>query len=102
MMNLIKYLVSEFATLEVNKYKGIVEDETEKLGDMLRFSIETGMENALNKAVPAMMSAGFTLIGFLFLALGVAGVIDTYVDYEGVGYIVVGVLGLLAAFMAKK
>ena len=102
MLNLVKYLVSEFASLEVNKYKGMVEDETEKIGDILRCSIETGMENAINKAVPAMMSTGFVLIGFLFLAIGVAGVIDTFVAFEGVGYVVVGILGLLAALIVKK
>ena len=103
MMDLIGYLVKDFALTGISKAKGYAEDEAKKIGDMLKFSIEEGVHNAVTNVMPLIMKTGFYLIGGAFFLYGLAKFIDTYVEvfttFEGVGFMIVGVVGLLAAII---
>ena len=103
MMDLIGYLVKDFASTELNKAKSYAEDEAKKLGDMLKSSIEEGIHNAVTNTMPLIMKTGFYLVGGAFFLYGLAKFIDTYVElftaFEGVGFMVVGVVGLITALL---
>ncbi|GEM_PF-1192365 len=103
MMGLVGYLLKEFADMEFQKYSAMAEDEVQRLGDILRCSIEDGMHNATSKAIPAMMAAGFTLFGAVFLFFGISTIIDVFSPVAGVGFAVMGIIALIvAAFMGSR
>ena len=102
MMGLIRYLIKEFADLEVKKYTDMAEGETQKLGDILRSSIEDGVHNATARTVPVMMAAGFVLFGAVFLFFGLSTIIDVYAPVQGVGFAVMGIIALIIAAVTGK
>ncbi|MFA5049809.1 MAG: hypothetical protein WC501_02270 [Candidatus Micrarchaeia archaeon] len=95
MIGLINHLLNDFVFTEVNKAKSFAEDEVHKLGDMFKGAIEVGIKNAVEASMPVVLKTGFYLVGGVFFLYGAARFIDTLTTYAGLGFMIVGVLGLI-------
>lgn len=101
MIDLVSYLVKDFALGGLDKLKHQAEDQVKKLGDMMKQSIEEGVHNAVASVMPLVMKTGLYLIGGAFFLYGLARIIDTLTQYEGLGFMIVGCVGLIVALMIK-
>lgn len=102
MMNLINYLVKDFAMKELDKARDYAETEARKLGDILKGSIEEGVHNAAAATMPLLMKTGLYLIGGAFFLYGFAKIIDSFTTYPGLGFMVVGCIALIVALLIGK
>ena len=102
MIELVKFLVKEFADSEVKKYSILAEEEAEKIRGLLQQGIEVGMHNAVERATPKVVSAALGLGGALFFLFGVARLIDEFFLYDGSGFVIVGVLAIIISRLVSK
>ncbi|MBD3210355.1 hypothetical protein GF318_03160 [Candidatus Micrarchaeota archaeon] len=111
--DLITYLLKEAAALEVEGLKTKTDDvldkffvrldlEKEKMVRPVMEEFFVRLEEQKEVALRQFARLSVFVAGLFLTAIGVAFIIDTLVDYDGVGFVAVGVVVLLASYFMRK
>ncbi len=97
MKELLEYLAGQVLKFELEGIRTNLEKEIEDL--MERFAKK--LEEEREKTRKQLTYTGTMLAGAFFVALGVGFALDTFTGVKGSGFVIVGLLSLLAAQFIK-
>ena len=98
MKELIEYLIGQTIKFEVEGIKVSLEKEMESIFE--KFS--TKLEQERERTTKAITKLSSTLAGLFFIGLGLGFFIDTLTGYKGIGFMLVGLVAIIAGQLIKE